>query len=116
MTEPHFSQSRFHTVLGQLARDGIAKVESRRPGSYYRFNREHSSARSRDHHGTFGLDRPVRSLMVVRAARIKGARKPIRANQSGYLLRAVMGVESVGVIEYGCHVERVATSPLVVQP
>ena len=41
LTQPHFSQSRVNTVLGQLARDGIADVESRPPASYYRLNREH---------------------------------------------------------------------------
>lgn len=41
LTQPHFSQSRVNTVLGQLARDGIAEVESRPPASYYRLNHEH---------------------------------------------------------------------------
>ncbi len=41
LTRPRGSQSRVNSVLGHLARDGIAEVESRPPASYYKINREH---------------------------------------------------------------------------
>lgn len=44
LTRPRVSQSRVNSVLGQLARDGIAEVESRPPASYYKLNREHVAA------------------------------------------------------------------------
>lgn len=44
LTRPRFSQSRVNSVLGQLARDGLADVQSRPPASYYTLNREHVAA------------------------------------------------------------------------
>lgn len=44
LTRPRVSQSRVNSVLGQLAQDGIAEVESRPPASYYKLNRKHVAA------------------------------------------------------------------------
>lgn len=44
LTRPPVSQSRVNSVLGQLARDGIAKVESRPPSILYTLNRDHVAA------------------------------------------------------------------------
>jgi predicted nucleotidyltransferase len=44
LTRPRFSQSRVNSVLGELAREGIAEVEVRRPASFYRLNRDHVAA------------------------------------------------------------------------
>ena len=44
LTQPQVSQTRVNHILGELARDGVASVDSRPPGRYYVLTSDHVAA------------------------------------------------------------------------